>query len=80
MPIPIDIRQDDPFLETLKMPTLPEGFVVPPNPNIIDNSIADMLPNDETGSDSLLDEPYQSEPLRTPGYGIEMPSYNPLLN
>jgi penicillin-binding protein 1A len=69
--VPMDITigmNPDPILDTLTMPRLPEGFEVPPNPNQEENNM-NTFPNLAP-----------SEPQRTPGYGIEMPRYNPLLN
>jgi penicillin-binding protein 1A len=85
--VPLDIsigRNVDPILDTLTMPRLPEGFEVPPYPRD-ENSAMDLFPNPETetNENALSDQNQpetQTENPRTPGYGIQMPSYNPLLD
>ncbi len=93
--VPMDISMginSDLVLDTLTMPSLPEGFEVPQyrSPEIGNDMFSDqntannmIIPN--TGTENNRTDmfpllPSQSEPQRTPGYGIEMPSYNPLLN
>jgi penicillin-binding protein 1A len=89
--VPTDISigmNPDPVLDSLTMPQLPEGFEVPENPNAStqNNNMMNMYPNRNNGNSPMNLFPMparpesQSEYPRTPGYGIEMPSYNPLLN
>jgi penicillin-binding protein 1A len=86
--VPTDLSvgmNPDPILDTLAMPKLPDGFEVPQNPNPQDNMM-NRFPNGRTENSfsPLLPVPTQAEQQsefpRTPGYGIEMPNYNPLLN
>jgi penicillin-binding protein 1A len=64
---------------------LPEGFEVSRNPNT-ENNRMNNFPNqspDNRPSNLFPEQPQsqqQTENPRTPGYGIDMPSYNPLLN
>lgn len=69
-PIPFDplrIGPEQEIIDGLPMPKLPDDFEDPPNRSP-QNSI-DIFP-----------EYNQPQQQRTPGYGIEMPDYNPLLN
>jgi penicillin-binding protein 1A len=83
--VPMDISigmNPDPILDTLTMPKLPEGFEVPQNPST-GNNILTPFPNQNIDGDPMnmfLPPSQAEEPQRTPGYGIDMPSYNPLLN
>jgi penicillin-binding protein 1A len=72
----------DPILDTLTMPKLPDGFEVPQNPNT-ENNMMNLFPNLDRSTENNGNRfpfPNQAEPQRRPGYGIETPSYNPLLN
>lgn len=86
--VPMDISigmNPDPILDELTMPKLPDGFEVPPDPNTR-NNMMNLFPNQNEENDSINIFPIpsqpeqQSESPRRPGYGIEMPNYNPLLN
>jgi penicillin-binding protein 1A len=81
VPMDLSIGMDpDPILDSLTMPRLPDGFEVPQYSSQNNNALDIFSEQDLENIGGRLLPPTQSDPQGTPGYGIEMPRYNPLLN